>query len=356
MTYCFSPNAAKLKNFLIKDYHKPLLSRYDRWRRIAARRLSSQARLRLEWMIFYETVGRSHATRTASHFGISRKTLHKWLKRFEATQLASLEDRSRRPQRVRSWEVSLTEEDRIISLRTQHLKYGKAKLSVLYQQGYGETISTWKIERVVRKHRLYPDPEAHRKRMKRQKRRKTRLHIHELSSPSESGRLWHTDTIILWWYGQRRVIFTAIEDSTKLGYARVYLTGSSRQARDFLERLVYLSDAKIKIVHSDNGSEFAGEFSKACEQLDIIQVYNRVRTPQDNASLERFNWTVQDEWLTLSEVGLDDLHDANQDLTEWLIEYNAHRPHEALAYQTPLAYAQQTYFKVLPMWSASTRT
>jgi hypothetical protein len=36
----------------------------------------------------------------------------------------------------------------------------------------------------------------------------------------QPGRLWHTDTVIIWRYGERRMILTAIEDQTKLGYAR----------------------------------------------------------------------------------------------------------------------------------------
>ncbi len=76
--------------------------------------------------------------------------------------------------------------------------------------------------------------------------------------------------------------------------------------------------------------------------------------PTDNPALERFNWTLQDEWLSLSEVGLDDIDDANKDLTNWLIEYNNYRPHESLDYLTPLEYAQQNFFQVLPMWSART--
>jgi transposase InsO family protein len=193
--------------------------------------------------------------------------------------------------------------------------------------------------------------------MKRKQRRRSKPHtrIHKIDANQyPAGSLWHTDTIILWWYGQYRVIFSAIEDKTKSGYARVYPTHSSRNAKDFLERLLYLSDASITVMHSDNGSEFAGEFEKACKLLGIKQVYNRVRQPKDNPALERFNRTVQEEWLGLSEVGLDEIQEANQDLTEWLVEYNFNRPHQSLDYQTPIEYAQQTYFKVLPMWSSRT--
>lgn len=332
----------------------------EHWRNLAEYwQISPKARQRLEWLIFYHTVGEKNASLTDSYFGISRKTLHKWLRRFNSHLIQSLEEKSRAPHKTRSWEVTKKQEDRIVKLREKKIKYGKAKLKVLYQKQYQEEISCWKIERVIRKHRLYPDYSGYQKKLRRKKLRQTKpkIRIHDLKDLKanlEAGRLWHTDTIILWWYGQRRVIFTALEDRTKLGYAKAYSAGSSRQAKDFLERLVYLSQSRIRIIHSDNGSEFAGEFAKACQQLRIQQVYNRLRTPQDNPCLERFNWTVQDEWLELSEAGLDEIPEANQDLTDWLIEYNFKRPHQSLDYQTPIEYACQYYSKVLPMTPART--
>jgi len=117
-----------------------------------------------------------------------------------------------------------------------------------------------------------------------------------------------------------------------------------------------LSDGTISQIHSDNGSEFAGSFQTACEKLQIRQIYSRAYTPKDNALLERFNRTIQEEWLAISFQGLDDIQTANSDLTEWLIHYNNVRPHQALDYLTPLQYAQENFFKVLPMWSAGIKT
>lgn len=75
--------------------------------------------------------------------------------------------------------------------------------------------------------------------------------------------------------------------------------------------------------------------------------------PKDNPDLERFNWTVQDEWLSMSYYGLDDIDLANKDLTDFLVEYNEIRPHESLDYLTPLEYTTNI-FEVSPMWSSST--
>lgn len=324
---------------------------FDNWRTFANNNhLSPGAKQRLEWLIFYFSVGKKNALTTASYFGIPSKTFHKWKKRFDPNYIQSLEENSKAPHKRRAWQVTLVEEERIVSLRKKFLKYGKGKLKVLYLQEYGEVVSTWKIERVIRKHRLYPALDKYRKLAQRRPSNKKK--IQQLIKEGYQGTLWHTDTIIIYWYGERKVIFTALEDTTKVSYSRVYKTNSSRKAKDFLERLVYLSQGDIKIIHSDNGSEFAGEFERACQELGIQQVYSRVRTPKDNSALERYNRTIQEEWLELSEVGLDDILEANLDLTNWLIEYNNHRPHQALDYLTPLAYAVK--IKVLPMYPAST--
>ena len=105
--------------------------------------------------------------------------------------------------------------------------------------------------------------------------------------------------------------------------------------RDFLRRLVYLTKEEIRVIHSDNGAEFAGYFAKACQDLNITQVYSRVRQPKDNASLEKFNRTLQEEWLSPSLVGLDNISQANLFLTKWLIKDHAYYPHQSLDYQTP---------------------
>ncbi|KKU12148.1 MAG: Integrase catalytic region [Candidatus Woesebacteria bacterium GW2011_GWA1_45_8] len=289
--------------------------------------LSPKAKEKLEWIIFYHTIGKRKAKSTASYFGITRKTLHKWLKRFSEKNLLSLEEKSRAPIQKRVWEVAREEEERIVSLRKVHIKWGKRKIKRLYLTTY-----------------------------KDKAKRKEKVYIKDLEKKDSFGFLWHIDAIIIWWYGKRRVIFTAIEERTKIAFARVYKTNSSSFSKDFLLRLVYLVDGKVNYIHSDNGSEFEGSFSEACQDLALSQIYSRPHTPKDNPALERFNWTLQDEWLSLSEAGLDDTNEANKDLTTWLIEYNNLRPHQTLDYQTPLEYAQEHYFKVSPMWSASTIT
>jgi transposase-like protein len=141
---------------------KPIVQkdRYELWRRVASLLgFKAHERLRVEWIVFYYTAGKENATLTAQHFGISRKTFYKWFKRFKNSKynVPSLADQSRAPQHRRKWEVTLVQEDRIRRLRKRYPYYGKKKLKVLYEKEYSEGISTWKIERVIRRHKLYPD-------------------------------------------------------------------------------------------------------------------------------------------------------------------------------------------------------
>ena len=109
--------------------------------------------------------------------------------------------------------------------------------------------------------------------------------------------------------------------------------------------------------HQTNGSEFAWEFERAVARLGIQRYSSRVKTPKDNPEIERFNGTLEYEWLYDSNLSLDP-EELNPWLTEWLIEYNFNRPHQSLAYLTPIQYIErelaQIRSPVLLMWSAST--
>jgi len=138
---------------------KPIIleNRYEHWRGVADLLcFTTHERLRVEWMVFYYTAGKESAALTAQHFGISRKTFYKWSKRFRDSKYDahSLADRPRTPHRKRHWQVTLIQEERIRRLRKRYLYYGKKKLKVIYEREYSEEISTWKIERVVRRYKL----------------------------------------------------------------------------------------------------------------------------------------------------------------------------------------------------------
>jgi transposase len=170
----------KWLNYYFSQKPIRLDDKWSRVRKIGKQVLSAQAQLRLEWVIFYQTVGKCNAKVTAGHFGISRKTFHKWLSRFDEKNLKSLEEKSRKPVKTRNWMVTKVEEERVINLRRKNMEYGKKKLKVIYQREYGQFISCWKIERVIKRHNLFPDKVKHKYQVEKRANSKPKIRIHQV--------------------------------------------------------------------------------------------------------------------------------------------------------------------------------
>jgi len=338
---------------------KRLQAPFDRfafWRKVAKTiKLSQKACLRLDWIIYYQTKAKRNVSLTCRHFGIrSRKTFYKWSHLFDDSNLRSLEDRDRAPKRRRQREISSLQEQRIIQLRKKYLRWGKEKLAIIYRQTFNEKISAWKIQKTIEQYRLYYHPvKTERLRRKRQRAQKKKR-ITELKTKPLFGFTLHLDTIVIYWNGLKRYIMTAVDHFTKVAFARMYTTASSYSTADFLYRLNFLLDNKIVNIHTDNGSEFQKHFGQAIKELNLEHYFSRVRTPKDNPSNERFNRTLEEEFIQMGSFTPNtDLF--NKNLTEWLIEYNFIRPHLSLDKLSPIEYAQK-YHQLFPMYSSHTKT
>ena len=332
-----------------------MLSRHERWLKEAnVLNLSKGAKARLGWFIFYEIKAHKNASLVARHFGIAPKTFYKWLRRFNERNLRSLEERSRAPAHTRQKEYTPTQYERVVQLRREHIRYGKRKLLVLYQERYpaDTAITTWKIQCIIERAKLYYNPQKQARINRKRRRSVQRKKITELAQKKVTGFLLCLDTVVLYWKSRKRYILTAIDKYSKVAFARMYTTHSSENSRDFLHRLHYLLDGKIENVQTDNGSEFALHFDRTCERFGIIHYRSRVKTPKDNAVNERFNRTIQEEFVALGNM-TDDAGLFNQKLTEWLIEYNFRRPHQTLGYMPPINFHYK-HHKVLPMYPSST--
>ena len=326
----------------------PLLRMRDHFNRPS---LSKEGRLRLRWMDYHSKT--SNVALTCRYFGISRKTFYYWLKRYNPYHLKTLEDRSRAPINRRKPEITQLQELRVIKLRKKYIRYSKLKLAVIYQRIYQEKLSSWKIQRVIQKHHLYYLPvktaKIQRKRLSAQKKKR----ITELKKEQRTGFLVCADTVVIYWNSLKRYIFTVIDFHSKIAFARMYTTKSSKNAKDFLNRLYYLYQGKIENLQTDNGSEFQGYFEKTIQQLPkrIQRYFSRPRTPKDNPINENFNGTLKREFIDLGNF-TPEPDKFNKLLTEWLIEYNFNRPHQALGYLTPIEFHFQ-HHKVLPMYPSS---
>ncbi len=336
---------------LVPGVPRVLLDDAVRWRRQAeALGLSKGARTRLEWFIWYEGHGQD-ASLTSRRFGVCRKTFWKWDRRFDRKDLRTLEERSRAPQHVREKEITPEEEGRVIRLREAHLRWGKMKLERLYLSTYGTKLSSWKVQYTIAKHGLYFHPQKNARTQAKRKRSKEKKRITELHKKPVPGFLIALDTMVLWIDGTKRYVFTAIDTVSKIAFARMYTTKSSRNAADFLNRFAYLLDYEVWNAGHDNGSEFHKDFQKAIEKLGLTDWWSRTRTPTDNPFNECFNGTLRREFLEMGHL-TSDVDRFNREVTEWLIEYSFVRPHQSLGYATPWEYYSKAA-KLLPMYSSS---
>src|SRR3712207_3992988 len=74
-------------------------------------------RLRLKWIVAYQERGDAGAV--CRRFGISRPTLRKWLRRYDALGEAGLTEPSRRPRSSPGRKVGESEDDPIVRLRRE---------------------------------------------------------------------------------------------------------------------------------------------------------------------------------------------------------------------------------------------
>lgn len=316
-----------------------LLSQYARWRKQAELlKLSPKAKQKLDWFIYYYTRGDQNAARTARYFGITPKTFYKWLAVFDPVNLKALEESSRAPIKRRGIQITRLEEDWILALRKANPEYGKMKLKAIYEREYKETISSWKIQRIIERYHLQRKPQKPDRAFRKQSLSKRKTI--ELEKQQKPGFLVAFDSIVIHRNGLRRYIITGIDTVSKIAWARMYTTHSSVTAKDLFIRLYAIVKGNILNTCQDNGSEFEKHFAHCLASLNIPQYFSRIKTPKDNPVCERFNRTLKEEFLRQGNWTADSKA-FNQRLTQWLLKYNLYRPHQSLNYLTPFQYHYQ---------------
>ena len=88
----------------------------------------------------------------------------------------------------------------------------------------------------------------------------------------------------------------------------------------------------LTTLQSDHGSEFSKWFTQRVIERGLAHRHTRVRTPNDNAHLERFNRTIQEECIAKIPRSLMSWR---KELPEYLHYYNEERPHMGLEMKTP---------------------
>ena len=116
--------------------------------------------------------------------------------------------------------------------------------------------------------------------------------------------------------------------------------GRSFKAEEVVDTLRYLFAlrGRPENIRSDNGPEFVShKVKKWLHQAEVETLYIAKGSPWENGYVESFNSKLRDELLN-RELFLS-LEEARWVIDQWQLDYNQQRPHSAIDYQTPAAYA-----------------
>ena len=250
-------------------------------------RITQEAHARQRFLEYYKKHG--NATDTAIRYKISRKTLYKWLKRYDGTW-QSLVEQSRRPHS--SPRAHTAEEIR--QIRRLAKKHNWEDLILAYQEmreKYGYTRSYGGFKRIV----------AKLKAEKGNKKRKCRKNkpYQRAEYPGQKVQVdvkFVPETCIA--DGRKYYQFTAVDECTRWTYRQMYDEHSTYSAEAFLISLIQHCPFPIREVQTDNGTEFTkalisnnpNDKSLFEQKLEEYQVsYHRIRiaTPRHNGKVER---------------------------------------------------------------------
>ena len=136
-------------------------------------------------------------------------------------------------------------------------------------------------------------------------------------------------------------VFTLIDLHSRWVYARAYERMNARIALAFVKRAQTTAPFLFECLQTDNGPECSTHFT---ERISLRHRHSRVRRSNDNAHIERFNRTVQEECL---DAQPRTVYAYNLALKAYLPWYNEKRHHFGLNLDTPLQKLTQSASKVL---------
>lgn len=150
--------------------------------------------------------------------------------------------------------------------------------------------------------------------------------------PERPGMLVEIDTIHDGLHNDRLYIYTMLDVCTRHAWAGVSERINTHRSIAFVKRSRQDSPFLFQTLQSDHGPEFSTYFTEHVQKLGMVHRHSRVRQPNDNAHLERFNRTIQEECLDRVPRSLK-LY--REELKEYLHYYNTGRIHMGIGYQTP---------------------
>ena len=128
-------------------------------------------------------------------------------------------------------------------------------------------------------------------------------------------------------------MYTIIDLFSRWAYAEIVEKIGAEASAKFVKRAQKIAPFRFLMVQTDHGSEFSIRFTHRLHERQMQHRHSRVRQKDDQAHIERFNRTVQEECL---DRVVHSVASFKRALPEYLRWYNGKRSHMGINYQTPL--------------------
>lgn len=250
----------------------------------------------------------------ARNLGYYHSTVSRWVAKapFDGREaIPTLRSKPKRHPRALAPEIV----DAIVAERLAHKRCAEVIQATLAKRGVAVSLSS--VKRTLKRQELLAP-------------RKWKRYRPPVARPPADtpGSLVQTDIIhfLDWITGRKFYLYTVIDLHTRMAYAAVHDRISQRWSYQTLLEAQSLFGFAFQTVQADNGPEFATWLK------DMQLRHSRVRQSNDNAHVECFNRTIQQELLGTKPLRKNV---AQRRLDTWLYYYSHDRLHLGIELQTP---------------------
>lgn len=272
--------------------------------------------IRFKWVELYQELG--HAGKVCQHFGISRFTLRKWLRRYQLEGKEGLLNLSCKPKNSPSKKINEDCEQIILLLRKER-NLGARRLQSELKRLHSLFFSLSTIHKVLKRHQVTP---LQYKRHYRKQIKRYNCHV-----PGERIQM---DVCKI---AQGLYQYTAIDDCTRYKVLAVYPRRTAENTLDFLNQVKGRMPFPCQRLQTDRGKEFFAYKVQECLREWKIK-FRPIKpfSPHLNGKVERTQRTDLDEFYNSIDLKDSDLPGK---LRAWESYYNNCRSHSSLQGKTP---------------------
>ncbi len=269
--------------------------------------------------------------KVARHFGVSHSSVVRWLQKSPSTctiyEIPTLSSRPKTSPRATDEKII----KRILEVRLKRNRCAQIVHAQLKREGIKVSLST--VKRTLDKYGLIKKRSPWKKYHQNIKRPK-------IAKPGDLGQL---DTIHIPKSNKNNVyIFTLIDCHSRWAQAKAMNRVNTYSSLQAFKEARKNTPFNFRCIQSDNGPEFSKYFTSMVEPIGIKHRHSRVRKPNDNAHVERFNRTIQEEMRDEIIKYKNNTPWLNRKINEYLHYYNTERLHMGINYQTPLEVVQRS--------------